>query len=92
MSSIQEIRALGEQIYDIVNDYQKGYYNANDILAVDNNQGSISLIADTEDNIVKTETMEVYPLSSLLRGDDKGGLEPDNDKIDEIANSWLYLD
>lgn len=92
MSSIQEIRALGEQIYDIVNDYQKGYYNTNDILAVDNNRGSISLIADAEDNIVKTETMEVYPLSSLLRDDGNGGLEPDNDRIDEIANSWLYLD
>lgn len=92
MSSIQEIRALSEQIFDIVSDYQKGFYNTDDVLSIDNRRGSISLIADAENKIVKTKTMEVYPLASLLRDDDNGGLEPDNDRIDEIANSWLFLD
>ena len=92
MSTIQQIRAFSDQIFDIVNDYQKGDYNKNDVLAIDNNRGSLSLIADAENKIVKTKTMEVYPLVSLLRDDDNGGFEPDNDKIDEIANSWLFLD
>jgi hypothetical protein len=34
----------------------------------------------------------MYPFSSLVRDDENGGVEPDVDKIDDIANSWLFLD
>ena len=40
----------------------------------------------------KRGNTECYIFSSLMRDDENGGLEPDGDKIDEIANNWLFLD
>ena len=92
MSSIQEIHALGKQIYNCVEEYQKGNYSDNDVLAISSNNGEISVDVDSPENIVNRDNTELYSFSSLLRDDENGGYEPDNDKIDDLANNWLFLD
>lgn len=92
MSSIQEIRALEERIYDIVQDYVDGNYNTDDVLAIGRRCGKITLTADAKENMKAGKTTEFYALQDLTRTDDEGKAEPDADKITEIAGKWLYLD
>lgn len=91
MSSIQEIHAFEEQIYDIVQDYVDGNYNTDDVLAIGRRCGKITLKADAKEAIKVGKTTELYPLNELVRKGDDDELEPDNDKISEIANQWLFL-
>ena len=91
MSSIQEIRALEERIYDIVQDYVDGNYNPDDVLAIGRRCGKITLKADAKDNIMAGKATEFYPLNELVRLGDNGKTEPDNDTISDIANKWLFL-
>lgn len=92
MSSIQEIRALEQRIYDIVDGYVSGDYNEDDVLAIGRRCGKITLKGDARENIKIGKTTEVYDLKALLRTGDDGNMEPDIDKISEIANKWLFLD
>ncbi len=92
MSTIQDIRALEERIYDIVQDYVDALYNDDDVLAIGKRCVRITLKADAREAIKVGKTTELYPLKDLVRTGDDGKPEPDNDKISEIANSWLFLD
>lgn len=92
MSSIQDIHALEERITNIVDDYVNQLYHEDDVLAVSRRCGKISLKADAKEAIKVGKTTELYPLKDLVRRDDDGETEPDNDKISDIANSWLFLD
>lgn len=92
MSSIQEIHALEEGIYGIVQDYVDGNYNIDDVLSIGRRCGKITLKADAKDNIKPGKTTELYALKDLTRKGDDGNPEPDNDKVTEIAGKWLFLD
>ena len=92
MSSIQDIHALEDCIFDIIQDYVEGRYNENDVLAIGRRCGKITLKADTKENIKVSKTTELYPLKDLVRPGDDGKPEPDNDKVSEIANKWLFLE
>ncbi len=92
MSTIQDIQALEQKIFDIVEDYIKELYNEDDVLAIGRRCGRLTLKADAKDAIKVGKTTELYPLQDFVRKDDDGKLEPNNDKISEIANSWLFLD
>jgi hypothetical protein len=92
MGSIQEIHALEQRVYDIVQDYVEGSYNTDDVLAIGRRCGKITIKADAKEAIKASKTTELYPLKDLLRTDDDGNLEPDNDKISDIANNWLFLE
>lgn len=92
MSSIQEIHALEQRIYDIVQDFVDGNYNDGDVLSIGRRCGKITLKADAKEAIKVGKTTELYPLNELVRKGDDNELEPDNDKISDIANSWLFLD
>ena len=92
MSSIQDIHALEERITNIVDDYVNQLYNEDDVLAISRRCGKISLKADAKEAIKVGKTTELYPLKDLVRKGDDGETEPDNDKISDIANSWLFLD
>ena len=92
MSSIQDIHALEERIYDIVQEYVDALYNEDDVLAIGKRCGRITLKADAREAIKIGKTTELYPLKDLVRTGDDGNPEPDNDKISDIANSWLFLD
>ena len=91
MSSIQDIHALEERIYDYVEEYLGGNYAPDDVLAISTRCGKVSLKADSRDHIKICETTEVYPFSTLICLGDNNAQEPDNDKISYIANTWLYL-
>lgn len=91
MSSIQDIRALEERIYDYVEGYLGGDYNEDDVLAISTRCGKVSLKADAKDKIKIGKTTEIYPFSILVRPGDNNTQEPDVDKISEIANSWMFI-
>lgn len=92
MSTIQDIYALGQKIYEIVQNYIDENYNIDDVLAISLRCGKLSLKADAKENIKIGKTTELYPLKDLVRKDDEGEDEPDVDKINDIANSWCFLD
>lgn len=91
MSTIQDIRTLELQITNIVDDYIQQMYNEDDVLAISQRCGRIKVTADAQENIKVGKTTELYPLKDLVRTDDNGNPESDNDKISEIANSWVFL-
>ena len=92
MSTIQDIQALEQKIFDIVEDYIKDLYNEDDVLAIGRRCGRLTIKADAKESIKVGKTTELYPLKDLIRKDDDGKSEPDNDKISDIANSWLFLE
>ena len=92
MSTIQDIHALEQSIYDVVQDYIDGDYNEDDVLAIDRRHGEITLTANTREAIKPRKSTETYPLKELVRAEEHVSLEPDGDKISEIANSWLFLE
>lgn len=92
MSTIQDIRAFEERIYDVVQDYVNCNYNEDDVMAIGIHCGKITLKADAKENIKVGKTTELYPLKELVRTGDDGKPEVDNDKVSDIANKWLFLD
>ena len=92
MSSIQDIRALELRIRDIVDDYIQQRYNEDDVLAIGRRCGKINVKAEAKEKIKIGKTAELYPLKDLVRPGDDGKTEVDNDKISDIANSWIFLD
>ena len=92
MATIQDIHAFEERIYDIVQDYVDGNYDPDDVLAIGKRCGKITMKADAKESIKVGRSTELYPLKDLLRTGDNGKPEPDNDKISDIANNWVFLD
>ncbi len=92
MSNIQDIHAFEQRIYDIVQDFVNGNYNEGDVLAIGKRCGKITLKADAKEAIKVGKSTEIYSLNELVRTGDDKELEPDNDKISEIANKWVFLD
>lgn len=91
MSTIQDIHALEDRIYDYVDDYIGGSYNEDDVLVISILCGKVSLKADAKEKIKIGKTTQIYPLSTLVRSGDNNTQEPDGDKISDIANSWMYI-
>lgn len=92
MSNIQDIHALELRITDVVDDYVKKMYNVDDVLAIGRRCGNISVKADAKDQIKLGKNTVIYSLKEFVRTGDDGEPEVDNDKISEIANSWIFLD
>ena len=92
MTSIQDIQALEEKIYDAVQEYldnPDGYENA--VLRVYLDEDDMIHRAEIDEDLQGTEGDGIYPIESLIReGDD--GPEVDNDRASDIANSWVFLD
>lgn len=91
MSSIQDIRALSNEIYNYVEAYQNGDYADDDVVAISSDGDDVIVEAGEANTINKGNNTECYTFASLVRDDETDGLEPDSDKIDDIANSWLFL-
>lgn len=90
MSSIQDIQALEQKIYDAVEEflqYPDGYDKPILHVYLDDEmtyQAEIDELEGTEDD-------GIYSLANLIRmGDD--GEELDIDRASDIANSWIFLD
>ena len=92
MASWQDIRALEERIYDVVNEYlsnTEAY--SKPVLHVWLDKDDMLHKTEADDNLSGNADDGIYPMAELIRtGDD--GLEPDVDKISNIANSWIFLD
>lgn len=91
MNTIQEIHALEQNIYDIVQDYINGDYNEDDLLMIERRHGEITITVDAREAIKASKSTEAYPLKELVREGEHVLFEPDGDKISEIANDWLFL-
>ena len=92
MANWQDIRALEERIYDVVDEYlsnAEAYKNAS--LRVWLDEDDMLYRAEVDDNLTGTEDDGVYAIATVLR-DGSDGLEPDIDRISDIANSWIFLD
>lgn len=93
MSKIQDIRAFANRIDEAVNEYlayPESYENP--VLHVYLDRDEMEYKAEIAENLQGTEDDGVYPIASVIRKDEDGQDESDCDRIDEIANSWVFLD
>ena len=67
-------------------------YEDEDVVVVSSDGCDVTVEAGSVNDFKRSNNSECYTFSSLVRDDENGGLEPDGDKIDDIANSWLFLD
>ena len=93
MATIQEIQALEERIYDVVQEYldnKEDYFTP--MLVVKRESDELNVYIEDTDCLVEGDSnMEMYFMDSLIREGDEGD-EPDVDRINEIANDWLFID
>lgn len=83
-------KAFAIKLYDFVTDYLNGSYAEDDVLAISLRDGEYIVEADNPNAIVKNCTTETYRFKELIRLGEDGLLEPDNDKLDEIASGWVF--
>ena len=93
MDRIQDVYALEEQIYELVDGYlhEADCYATAPVLAVWKRCGKLNVAVDVETNLKLTKTADVFPIADVLRAteEDATMLEPDNDKIASIAAKWF---
>ena len=93
MAGWQDIRALEERIYDVVDDYLNypdGYKHP--VLKVYLYQDEMQYKAELDDNLDGSEDEGIYSITDLIRIGEDGKPEPNVDKISDIANSWIFID
>lgn len=92
MATIQDIRALELRIYEAVEEYLSAP-NAydNPVLHVYLDKDQMEYHAEIAENMTGSEDDGVYSVESVVREGNEG-LEPDNDRASDIANSWIFLD
>ena len=66
MSSIQDIHALEERIFDIVDGYVKGDYNENDVHAIGRRCGKVAISKDYQEIITYAGSQIAYCSAALL--------------------------
>ena len=92
MDRIQDVYALEEQIYELVDGYlqEADSYATAPVLAVWKRCGKLNVAVDVETNLKLTMTADVFQIADVLRTTEDGtAQEPDNDKIAEIASLWF---
>ena len=92
MDRIQDQYALEEQIYGLLEDYIKeADCYQEPVLAVWKRCGKLNVAVDEPANLNLPKTSDVFPVAEILRpmDEDAAILEPDNDKIAEIASVWF---
>ena len=92
MDRIQDVYALEEQIYELVDGYlqEADCYAEAPLLAIWKRCGKLNVAVDIQANLKLTKTADVFPISDVLRPTEDGTAEePDNDKIAEIASVWF---
>ena len=92
MDRIQDQYALEEQIYGLLEDYLKeADCYQEPVLAVWKRCGKLNVAVEDLANLKLTKTADVFPVAEVLRSTEENAniLEPDNDKIAEIASVWF---
>ncbi len=93
MAQIQDIRAFANRIDEAVNEYlayPESYENP--VLHIYLDRDEMEYKAEIAENLTGTEDDGIYPIASVIRKDEDGRDESDCDRIDGIANSWIFLD
>ena len=90
---IRDQYALEKRIYELVDGYlqEADCYATAPVLAVWKRCGKLNVAVDVENNLKLTKTADVFPVAEVLRPTEKDAavMEPDNDKIAEIAAKWF---
>ena len=92
MAIIQDIRTLELRIYEAVEEYLSApdaYDNPKLHVYLDKER--MEYRSEIAEGLTGSEDDGVYAVESVVREGD-GGLEPDNDRASDIANSWIFLD
>ena len=92
MNRIQDVYALEEQIYNLVDGYlqEANCYAEAPVLAVWKRCGKLNVAVDVQANLKLTKIADVFPIADVLRPTEDGtDQEPDNDKIADIASVWF---
>lgn len=69
MDRIQDVYALEEQIYELVDGYlqEADCYATAPVLAVWKRCGKLNVAVDVENNLKLTKTADVFPIADVLR-------------------------
>lgn len=88
-SSIQDVRAFDEAIFEMVEGYLKdndNIINENDGIYISND---LSLSIESMNDV--TDRDNFYPISKLVRLDENNMIETDCDATDELANKYIFI-
>ena len=88
-TSIQDIRAFDNTIFDMVEEYLKdndNIVNENDGIYIDSDL-TLSIVSINE----VTDKDNFYPISNLVRMDENNMIEADCDATDELANKYIFI-
>lgn len=92
MDKIQDVYALEERIYGLLEDYLKeADCYQEPVLAIWKRCGKLNVAVDEPTNLKLTKTADVFPVMEVLRSTEEDAvvMEPNNDKIAEIASVWF---
>lgn len=89
-TGIQDIHALSERICDAVAEYiqDKDSYTEAPVLAID--PDTLDLDVMTKDDV--PSCCESVAIDTLIRPDENGRPEPDNDATWDLANKYLFIE
>jgi hypothetical protein len=88
-SSIQDVRAFDEAIFDMVEGYLKdndNIINENDGIYIDSD---LSLSIKSINEVTNKDNF--YPISKLVRMDENNMIEADCDETFELANKYIFV-
>lgn len=88
-SSIQDVRAFDEAIFEMVEGYLKdndNIINENDGIYISND---LSLSIESINDV--TDRNNFYPISNLVRMDENNMIEADCDETFELANKYIFV-
>lgn len=89
-SSIQNIRAFDNAIFDMVEEYLKlndTIVNENDGIYIDSD---LTLSIVSINNV--TDKDNFHPISNLVRIDENNMIEADCDATNELANKYIFME
>ena len=92
MSSIQNLHAFTTKLYDSVGEYLMGFYSDDEVITITYRDGEYVIKAGPPSRLEVNCTSEIYYFNELIRIGDDGFYEPDNDKLNDIASGWVFLD
>ena len=85
----QDVRDMGQQLYEYVGAYLRGDIPEDASLSIYSFFNNVVVAIGYELKGDVCYTMKRYPFKELVRPDDIGGMEPDEQKLWSIAEEWL---
>lgn len=89
INSIQELRAFDQEIWDKVQEYINDSEDYSDDVVLAINDKNYEVVIDSAKNL--SDDYKQYDLSSLIRADEHGLMEPDCDATNDLANKYFFV-